>query len=180
MTYNFRLYRNVSLIFYLQYVCVKCNLYDDCENADKLIFHCHDCGICRRRADENTDYEHCGNCSMCHPIFKKVENIKLPFPEHKVFKILIFNFSQFKLNLYLYYEYGINYTYGFICLALYRFQCMKDAGLVPCSVCGKSLHDSIDEACLLACKHYVHRSCLFQFPEEKTNTVLQCPACGNW
>lgn len=51
----------------LQYYCSICNLFDDSEDADKLIFHCFLCGICRKKEHESIQYTHCGRCSMCYP-----------------------------------------------------------------------------------------------------------------
>jgi len=63
---------------FAKYSCLICHLFDDSENADKLIFHCHSCGICRRRANENLKYSHCDRCSMCYPIGTS----ELSFSEH--------------------------------------------------------------------------------------------------
>lgn len=43
-----------------RYTCMVCNLFD---NAERDIYHCYDCGICR--VGKREDYQHCHKCSMC-------------------------------------------------------------------------------------------------------------------
>lgn len=53
---------NSALIF-LQYTCLKCNLFDD---EDKNQFHCDGCGICRIGGANR--FFHCEVCNMCLPL----------------------------------------------------------------------------------------------------------------
>ena len=48
---------------FAQYACFKCKFYNDDPSAK--IFHCDDCGMCRRGVVE--DYVHCHTCSACMP-----------------------------------------------------------------------------------------------------------------
>ncbi|AOA61972.1 hypothetical protein PP7435_CHR2-1065 [Komagataella phaffii CBS 7435] len=45
------------------YYCDKCKLFDN--NAEKDIYHCDDCGICRLGLGLNQDYFHCRGCNAC-------------------------------------------------------------------------------------------------------------------
>ncbi|KAF2709344.1 hypothetical protein K504DRAFT_467313 [Pleomassaria siparia CBS 279.74] len=45
------------------YYCDICKLWDD--NSSKKIYHCMDCGICRRGAGVGKDYIHCKRCNVC-------------------------------------------------------------------------------------------------------------------
>ncbi|KAF2117611.1 hypothetical protein BDV96DRAFT_570560 [Lophiotrema nucula] len=45
------------------YYCDICKLWDD--NSSKKIYHCIDCGICRRGAGLGKDYIHCKKCNVC-------------------------------------------------------------------------------------------------------------------
>ncbi|PGH17031.1 hypothetical protein AJ79_01415 [Helicocarpus griseus UAMH5409] len=48
------------------YYCSICKLWDN--DTQKSIYHCSDCGICRRGQGLGKDYYHCKTCSMCIPI----------------------------------------------------------------------------------------------------------------
>ncbi|EAS31712.2 CHY zinc finger domain-containing protein [Coccidioides immitis RS] len=48
------------------YYCGICKLWDN--DASKSIYHCHDCGICRRGEGLGKDFFHCKTCSVCLPI----------------------------------------------------------------------------------------------------------------
>jgi len=45
------------------YFCEVCRFWSD--DVEKDVFHCPDCGICRRGKKE--DYEHCNGCKLCLP-----------------------------------------------------------------------------------------------------------------
>ncbi|CAI6338569.1 unnamed protein product [Periconia digitata] len=45
------------------YYCDACKLWDN--NSAKKIYHCVDCGICRRGEGLGKDYVHCKNCNVC-------------------------------------------------------------------------------------------------------------------
>ncbi|KAF2872461.1 hypothetical protein BDV95DRAFT_606076 [Massariosphaeria phaeospora] len=45
------------------YYCDVCKLWDD--NSSKKIYHCLDCGICRRGEGLGKDFVHCKNCCVC-------------------------------------------------------------------------------------------------------------------
>ncbi|KAF1976128.1 hypothetical protein BU23DRAFT_588296 [Bimuria novae-zelandiae CBS 107.79] len=45
------------------YYCDICKLWDN--NSSKKIYHCADCGICRRGEGLGKDYVHCKNCNVC-------------------------------------------------------------------------------------------------------------------
>ncbi|KAF2185460.1 hypothetical protein K469DRAFT_665053 [Zopfia rhizophila CBS 207.26] len=45
------------------YYCDICKLWDD--NSIKKIYHCIDCGICRRGEGLGKDYIHCKKCNVC-------------------------------------------------------------------------------------------------------------------
>mmetsp|Transcript_23708 Transcript_23708/g.29430 ORF Transcript_23708/g.29430 Transcript_23708/m.29430 type:complete len:103 (+) Transcript_23708:519-827(+) len=45
-----------------KYFCSVCSLYDD-KGAEKKIFHCDKCGICRVGGREN--FYHCDACECC-------------------------------------------------------------------------------------------------------------------
>ncbi|KAK7191015.1 hypothetical protein DPSP01_007811 [Paraphaeosphaeria sporulosa] len=45
------------------YYCDICKLWDN--NSSKKIYHCPDCGICRRGEGLGKDYVHCKNCNVC-------------------------------------------------------------------------------------------------------------------
>ncbi|OCK78060.1 zf-CHY-domain-containing protein [Lepidopterella palustris CBS 459.81] len=45
------------------YYCDICKLWDD--NSSKKIYHCLDCGICRRGEGLGKDYIHCKRCNVC-------------------------------------------------------------------------------------------------------------------
>uniref|UniRef100_A0A7S2NQ53 RING finger and CHY zinc finger domain-containing protein 1 n=1 Tax=Zooxanthella nutricula TaxID=1333877 RepID=A0A7S2NQ53_9DINO len=46
------------------YFCAECNFWDD-DGAQKEVFHCSKCGICRIGGREN--YFHCDTCGSCYP-----------------------------------------------------------------------------------------------------------------
>ncbi|GBF65424.1 RING finger protein [Trichophyton mentagrophytes] len=48
------------------YYCSICKLWDD--DAEKSIYHCGDCGICRLGQGLGKDFFHCQTCSACIPI----------------------------------------------------------------------------------------------------------------
>ena len=45
-----------------KYYCDICHLFSD---ADKSIFHCKDCGLCRVGKGLGIDYKHCTKCGSC-------------------------------------------------------------------------------------------------------------------
>ena len=45
------------------YYCSKCQLWDN--DANKRIYHCDDCGICRVGEGLGKDYVHCKRCNVC-------------------------------------------------------------------------------------------------------------------
>jgi len=45
-----------------KYYCEPCRLFSD---ADKSIFHCSDCGMCRVGEGLGIDYKHCHKCNSC-------------------------------------------------------------------------------------------------------------------
>ncbi|RAL00236.1 RING finger and CHY zinc finger domain-containing protein [Aspergillus ibericus CBS 121593] len=53
-----------------QYYCHTCKLWDN--DANKSIYHCNDCGICRIGQGLGKDFFHCKTCSVCLPI--SIEN----------------------------------------------------------------------------------------------------------
>ncbi|RAL09265.1 RING finger and CHY zinc finger domain-containing protein [Aspergillus homomorphus CBS 101889] len=53
-----------------QYYCETCKLWDN--DANKSIYHCSDCGICRIGKGLGKDFFHCKTCSVCLPI--SIEN----------------------------------------------------------------------------------------------------------
>ncbi|RAK74094.1 RING finger and CHY zinc finger domain-containing protein [Aspergillus fijiensis CBS 313.89] len=53
-----------------QYYCDICKLWDN--DANKSIYHCGDCGICRIGKGLGKDFFHCKTCSVCLPI--SIEN----------------------------------------------------------------------------------------------------------
>ncbi|KAI5778217.1 hypothetical protein EDC01DRAFT_719442 [Geopyxis carbonaria] len=46
-----------------RYYCDKCKLWDD--DAQKSIYHCNDCGICRIGQGLGKDFFHCKKCGVC-------------------------------------------------------------------------------------------------------------------
>lgn len=72
--------------FVLQHFCSICNLFDDSEEAT-LIYHCHLCGICRKKAHESFKYKHCDRCCMCYPssiLTEDGEEISDTLAQHEV------------------------------------------------------------------------------------------------
>lgn len=49
-----------------RYFCEECRLWDD--DPGKDIYHCQDCGICRRGKGLGNDYFHCAKCNICMAI----------------------------------------------------------------------------------------------------------------
>lgn len=45
------------------YYCSKCKLWDN--DSNKSIYHCDDCGICRRGEGLGKDFVHCKRCNVC-------------------------------------------------------------------------------------------------------------------
>lgn len=45
------------------YYCSKCKLWDN--DSTKRIYHCDDCGICRRGEGLGKDFVHCKRCNVC-------------------------------------------------------------------------------------------------------------------
>ncbi|KAF2035440.1 zf-CHY-domain-containing protein [Setomelanomma holmii] len=45
------------------YYCEVCKLWDN--NSKKKIYHCPDCGICRRGEGLGKDFQHCKKCNVC-------------------------------------------------------------------------------------------------------------------
>ncbi|KAJ6644189.1 Interferon-induced, double-stranded RNA-activated protein kinase, partial [Pseudolycoriella hygida] len=66
----------VCKVIFAKYFCSTCNLFDDGEDAT-LIYHCHLCGICRKKTHENVRYKHCDCCGMCYPYAIKTEDGRL-------------------------------------------------------------------------------------------------------
>lgn len=50
-------------VTFARYFCPICNLWDD--DPTKGIWHCTDCGLCRRGGQDN--FFHCANCDVCVP-----------------------------------------------------------------------------------------------------------------
>jgi hypothetical protein len=48
-----------------QYYCSVCKLWEN--RSSKPIYHCYDCGICRRGLGLGKDYVHCKTCCACIP-----------------------------------------------------------------------------------------------------------------
>lgn len=48
---------------FANYICFKCNLFDD---EDKQQYHCEGCGLCRIGGQEN--FFHCAKCNICLPV----------------------------------------------------------------------------------------------------------------
>ncbi|KAI8997030.1 zinc-ribbon-domain-containing protein [Pilobolus umbonatus] len=53
-----------------RYYCDICKLWDD--DPVKSIYHCHECGICRKGKGLGQDYIHCKKCNIC--IAKNMKN----------------------------------------------------------------------------------------------------------
>ncbi|KAJ4333066.1 hypothetical protein N0V87_007884 [Didymella glomerata] len=58
------------------YYCDICKLWDN--NARKKIYHCPDCGICRRGAGLGKDYTHCPRCNVCITISHADSHVCIP------------------------------------------------------------------------------------------------------
>lgn len=66
------------------YFCPKCVLWDN--DATKKIYHCDDCGICRRGEGLGKDYVHCKRCNVCisiststsHPCIERATECDCP------------------------------------------------------------------------------------------------------
>ncbi|KAK8215193.1 hypothetical protein M8818_002204 [Zalaria obscura] len=66
------------------YYCPKCKLWDD--DSTKRIYHCEDCGICRRGEGLGKDYVHCRRCNVCisistsesHPCIERATECDCP------------------------------------------------------------------------------------------------------
>ncbi|KAF2127095.1 hypothetical protein P153DRAFT_368437 [Dothidotthia symphoricarpi CBS 119687] len=58
------------------YYCDICKLWDN--NSKKKIYHCADCGICRRGEGLGKDYSHCKNCNVCISISHATSHKCLP------------------------------------------------------------------------------------------------------
>jgi hypothetical protein len=48
---------------FARYFCASCKFYDDERN--RAIYHCNDCGMCRRGQGLGVDFYHCHRCDMC-------------------------------------------------------------------------------------------------------------------
>ncbi|ROT39393.1 zf-CHY-domain-containing protein [Sodiomyces alkalinus F11] len=55
-----------------RYYCNVCKLWDD--HPDKKIYHCNDCGICRRGMGLGKDFFHCKKCCACISISIQVSH----------------------------------------------------------------------------------------------------------
>ena len=66
------------------YYCPKCKLWDN--DSTKRIYHCDDCGICRRGEGLGKDYVHCKRCNVCisistsqaHPCIERATDCDCP------------------------------------------------------------------------------------------------------
>lgn len=66
------------------YYCQKCKLWDN--DSTKRIYHCDDCGICRRGEGLGKDYVHCKRCNVCisistrmtHPCIERATDCDCP------------------------------------------------------------------------------------------------------
>lgn len=66
------------------YYCSKCKLWDN--DSTKSIYHCDDCGICRRGEGLGRDYVHCKRCNVCisistsstHPCVERATDCDCP------------------------------------------------------------------------------------------------------
>lgn len=66
------------------YYCEKCKLWDN--DSSKRIYHCDDCGICRRGEGLGRDYIHCKRCNVCisisvaatHPCIERATDCDCP------------------------------------------------------------------------------------------------------
>ncbi|THW88135.1 zf-CHY-domain-containing protein [Aureobasidium pullulans] len=66
------------------YYCSKCKLWDN--DSTKSIYHCDDCGICRRGEGLGKDYVHCKRCNVCisistsstHPCVERATDCDCP------------------------------------------------------------------------------------------------------
>ncbi|KAF1850000.1 uncharacterized protein K460DRAFT_360865 [Cucurbitaria berberidis CBS 394.84] len=58
------------------YYCDICKLWDN--NSKKKIYHCPDCGICRRGEGLGKDFYHCKNCNVCISISHATSHKCLP------------------------------------------------------------------------------------------------------
>lgn len=66
------------------YYCPKCKLWDN--DSQKRIYHCDDCGICRRGEGLGKDYVHCRRCNVCisistsdaHPCVERATDCDCP------------------------------------------------------------------------------------------------------
>ena len=66
------------------YYCPKCHLWDN--DSNKRIYHCDDCGICRRGEGLGKDYVHCKRCNVCisistsstHPCVERATDCDCP------------------------------------------------------------------------------------------------------
>lgn len=52
---------NTCGVEFARYFCPLCKFFDD--TPDRDIYHCHDCGLCRRGKRE--EFVHCRTCDMC-------------------------------------------------------------------------------------------------------------------
>lgn len=50
-------------LVFAEYFCEKCKLYDN--DANKSVYHCDRCGICRLGLGLGVDYYHCDGCNAC-------------------------------------------------------------------------------------------------------------------
>lgn len=66
------------------YYCSKCKLWDN--DSTKRIYHCDDCGICRRGEGLGRDFVHCKRCNVCisistsaaHPCIERATDCDCP------------------------------------------------------------------------------------------------------
>ena len=66
------------------YYCPKCKLWDN--DSTKRIYHCDDCGICRKGEGLGRDYVHCKRCNVCisistsstHPCIERATDCNCP------------------------------------------------------------------------------------------------------
>ncbi|KAF2223373.1 zinc-ribbon-domain-containing protein, partial [Elsinoe ampelina] len=66
------------------YYCPKCKLWDN--DSTKRIYHCDDCGICRKGEGLGKDFVHCKRCNVCisistsstHPCIERATDCDCP------------------------------------------------------------------------------------------------------
>ncbi|KAK4935194.1 hypothetical protein LTR28_010418, partial [Elasticomyces elasticus] len=82
------------------YYCGKCKLWDN--DTSKRIYHCDDCGICRRGEGIGKDFLHCRRCGVCvslshfdaHPCIERATDCDCP-----ICLVYLFNSPQSVVSL---------------------------------------------------------------------------------